>query len=758
MAEFNIKVDVNEIKDINAIVGFNIMGVEVTQSIQYYDSASHMTNANDRGRDNSVALVMGKPVLIRVYLSAGMFSGNIHGVTGTCELFQKPVLKGDTPYMTLYPQSFGSSTAFSLNFWTYDQWRSSLGNTLNFIIPTRKFAGLIFGDNPVEKVCGAFVCKITLKTPDGRTASTQVDVDLTEHKQLRLAGIMLAYNGPPTTMPPPNTPNLNLAAPTLADLRTTAAGFALRAYPISTASYRAITPSWSQSVPLNDAVPANDPGGCSPNWNNLIRALQTERTNDGNRSNTIYFGLLPLNTPIGTVPGTNSGCGDDGVGAAVVGDSVTLGHEMGHACGLKHAPCGTSGSKADSNFPTYEPYTLGSIGEYGVDVSADFVFRPTPSRDVMGYCPGQQWVSLYHYEKLLNADILESTHPCPVKANPFDLSDYYVPGRFSKKWLPDPPPDRAFWSDYADPSPVISIIGIVHGEREIEVTSVMRVSANPQVSNGQSTDLRAMLVNDAGQIVARAPLYRLRRMGCGCGCGCDDDDSRSAYPYAFQAYVSDVERGAMLQITRETDELWSIKPGAEPPRVGDVRAEIMQTERFVSGWALMIDFRYESTTETRPECWLQYSNDDGRNWFGLTAGVRDNQVLVDGGSFPAGVILIRVLVSDGFETSTSDPVYVEIPQRAPDVVIYSPRPDEPIRAGAEMRLWGSVIGANGDDLDEQYAMWILDGQEIAQGTDTYITAPDFEGVHSLILVGRDQYGTTERTVTFTTIRADEQTF
>src|SRR5699024_9818941 len=126
------------------------------------------------------------------------------------ELYKRPILLGDTSFLTLNPQAPGSSTAYAYNSLTYDQWRGSLGRTLNFVIPPRKLGAFILGDSSFEKVCGNFLCKINVTAPDGRTASTELSIDLSLHQQLRLAGITLAYNGPPVAMPPPGTPNLNL--------------------------------------------------------------------------------------------------------------------------------------------------------------------------------------------------------------------------------------------------------------------------------------------------------------------------------------------------------------------------------------------------------------------------------------------------------------------------------------------------------------------------------------------------------------------
>ncbi len=80
--------------------------------------------------------------------------------------------------------------------------------------------------------------------------------------------------------------------------------------------------------------------------------------------------------------------GQDSVGTAV--------HEIGHAHGRAHAPCGNPGS-TDPNFP----YTNGGIGTWGYNIIDGTFIRPTLGKDMMGYCPND-WVSDYTYSALFN--------------------------------------------------------------------------------------------------------------------------------------------------------------------------------------------------------------------------------------------------------------------------------------------------------------------------------------------------------------------
>jgi hypothetical protein len=80
------------------------------------------------------------------------------------------------------------------------------------------------------------------------------------------------------------------------------------------------------------------------------------------------------------------------VHAADTTSQETLVHELGHAMGRGHSPCGTD----DSGF---FPYVGGSIGVWGYDGTA--LRNPSRFSDVMGYCL-PVWVSDYTYAGLFD--------------------------------------------------------------------------------------------------------------------------------------------------------------------------------------------------------------------------------------------------------------------------------------------------------------------------------------------------------------------
>ncbi len=84
-----------------------------------------------------------------------------------------------------------------------------------------------------------------------------------------------------------------------------------------------------------------------------------------------------------------------GVGFPDPETAETAVHEVGHAHGLRHAPCGGAAGP-DPSFP----YRDGSTGVWGLDpIDGKTLYPPSADKDLMGYCP-PTWISDYHYAKI----------------------------------------------------------------------------------------------------------------------------------------------------------------------------------------------------------------------------------------------------------------------------------------------------------------------------------------------------------------------
>ncbi len=361
-----------------------IDGVEVSQAIQYRKASEHLTDSTDRGPDNSIRLVADKPAMVRVYVHATRLDEA--GVTGKVTFQRRRHgLWVDAGTLTqLFP-----ATITAQSDPVYATERGSLWNSLNFIIPADTMRGHLRLKVHVE-VLGRDLA-----------ADTELDVDASLLQTLRVRGIPVQYWGPDAS-----GNQVQLAAPTLADFQA-AAAWTLQAWPVSRTADIGLAGTFTWSNPLTGNI---SQGACPTSWNNLLFWLRVAKIIDGNRADRLYYALLPSGIPIGNTGGC--GGGEAGVGAGFVGGGQTMAHELGHVLQFSHAPCGlVMGDPNDPGYPAYEPYDTtknrtASIGEYGLDTTTPTIFSPSFAKDFMSYC-SFPWVSLYHYQALLENSLLD---------------------------------------------------------------------------------------------------------------------------------------------------------------------------------------------------------------------------------------------------------------------------------------------------------------------------------------------------------------
>lgn len=152
-------------------------------------------------------------------------------------------------------------------------------------------------------------------------------------------------------------------------------------------------------------------GGSFDEWSFLVRDLELVRRAES--SNMYYYGVVRVNYTSGVlglaggIPSLTVVGVDEGTPFGAKESAVTFAHEIGHAMGLRHAPCGGAAGP-DPNYPHQGAVT----NTFGMDVAAGNVIMPPTSTDIMSYCDNQ-WVSVYNYRNVME---LRARNPNGVPA------------------------------------------------------------------------------------------------------------------------------------------------------------------------------------------------------------------------------------------------------------------------------------------------------------------------------------------------------
>ena len=152
---------------------------------------------------------------------------------------------------------------------------------------------------------------------------------------------------------------------------------------------RTILPVGAMEVEVHETYTTSADLGTSSGWNEWLIEIELLHEIEGSRG--YYYGV------VGSSPGDVRGIAGLGYPASVgVDEDFIYTHEMGHAMNLNHTPCGG----AIMWDPDY-PYEEGSIGVWGYDIAIGRLLDPVSSKDIMGYCFDDVWISDYHFNRAM---------------------------------------------------------------------------------------------------------------------------------------------------------------------------------------------------------------------------------------------------------------------------------------------------------------------------------------------------------------------
>lgn len=176
-------------------------------------------------------------------------------------------------------------------------------------------------------------------------------------------------------------------------------------------TFQAIYPASVIDVEVRAAVNWGDEvSAYGQGWGDLLSGLQNLRYQDNASDQTYYYGIF---TPAssyynycnrGCVAGLSTLATDyryasmrTSLGLGFSGEEAadTMLHELGHAHGREHAPCGLGGQSSDNGYPNGNA----NLDQWGFDMRSTNLLSPNAYKDMMSYC-SPIWVSAYTYNSL----------------------------------------------------------------------------------------------------------------------------------------------------------------------------------------------------------------------------------------------------------------------------------------------------------------------------------------------------------------------
>lgn len=213
--------------------------------------------------------------------------------------------------------------------------------------------------------------------------------------------------------------------------------------------WRSMYPFESIETSLGSPMDANwDLTAAGAGWTEVLQQLAVRHYTDDAPNDLYYYGVVEPAVTLGAycsngcVGGigfvTEAGPDDQHLRVAMgvsYGERVTAetaGHELGHAQGRLHAPCGGA-NDVDPAFP----HAGAAIGWWGFEYP-DTLYAGQSSTDVMGYCENR-WISDYTYQAVIERSFLINGALGYLSRNPTGRFRVIVQSQFGSTWGESPP-------------------------------------------------------------------------------------------------------------------------------------------------------------------------------------------------------------------------------------------------------------------------------------------------------------------------------
>lgn len=650
-----------------------ILDAEFNQVIQFFRSSTFLDPSNVRP-DNSVPLIERKPTGLRLYVDYDSSAGlpAIASLSGEVEVQSPAGIRLLTPTANIAPQR-----EFLVQ-------RGQVAHTLNFTIPEELCVGVVTLRARV----------FSANDPSSRSALFERTVQFVNVPSLRVYLVGVNFTGL----------GMNLPAPTQAQMTGTV-NLTERMFPTGE-----LLLTGYQVLPFSQNLNPNGASGCGSGFSALLDQLSDLQGN----SSDVYYAELPAGVNTANV----AGCAHRGDGLASSGFAIagTAAHEIGHALGLQHTPCGpcpSQPSDIDDSFPQYNGFSRNSIGEFGYDPLNNSVFNPATTFDLLAPGMSPRWMSPYNYSKLFSA----------------------LGGSFGGG------------GPFGDALPrlAVEILNLrltIYRDRSVERDHSFHFPATRIGSGGHATDYVVEFIDEDGQTLA-----------CFClSCSCNECGP-NCYPVLVREHVPMPTNARLLRVWEGRDKIVYEEEIPDPSELW-WKSRSPEAEGMVLEWEPKPaytdqDLRYLVQFEDRPGVWR-----------GVAPRSADTKITVPWAFFKhRASVHVRVLASSGIATGVlddwikrekyDDKVPPSVPPEDPPVVVSANGALEPgkivgsylraVSGGGTQVRWYDEAGAEISGSATLDLRGLPDGQHVVRAVT--VGGGALQASHSLLIEKRGERST-----------------
>jgi hypothetical protein len=265
----------------------------------------------------------------------------------------------------------------------------------------------------------------------------------------------------------------------------------------------------------------------------------------------------------------------------------------------------------------------------------------------------------------------------------------------------------------------------LHQDNRVEVRSSFRFAGKGLICDDASSGVWCDLLDANGKTLASYP------------CQISDAYQEAHDPYLdFHQTIPWHKRTHSLAIRRHEKVVATLPMIDEAPKLA------LKSPRRTRGKRDLLRLEWQAEhTDTSPRYLVRFSNDGGKTWRAVAAGMSDSRCLLDLDMLPGGEdCRVQVMATSGLASSTVERVIGAVAQKPRQARIVTPKPDAVFNQDEPIRLCGGAFSPDFGMAAFEDICWKSDKDRVLGNGPEVIVSDLKPGRHQITLTTPDGMG------------------